>query len=185
MLRSDPSQFPRACPLLRPYIFSETDAARLLSHCDAQTEDHARSPLRWAGTRLAIILLYTTGMRRGELFRLTPNDYDPSARTLLIRASKFHKSRLLPLPDEIAEEVERHLRARHTVYPAALPAEPILWSPYGRDRGYTGTWLRKNVSNLLRRSEIKKKDGRQPRIHDFRHYAEFRIMPSNAGDCRI
>ncbi len=94
----DPSQFPKACPLLRPHIFSETEVARLLGHCDALPENPARSPLRWAGTRLAIVLLYTTGLRRGELFRLTPLDYDPRANTLLIRASKFHKSRLLPLP---------------------------------------------------------------------------------------
>ena len=46
----EPSQFPRACPLLRPYIFSESDIARVLGHCRAQPEDPARSPLRWANT---------------------------------------------------------------------------------------------------------------------------------------
>lgn len=85
----DPSQFPKRCPPLRPYIFSEDEAARLLGHCDAQPEDAVRSPLRWAGTRLAIVLLYTTGLRRGELFRLTPQDYDVGARTLLIRSLSF------------------------------------------------------------------------------------------------
>jgi len=165
----EPSQFPRACPLLRPYIFSESDVARILDHCRAQPEDLARSPLRWANTRLAITLLYATGVRRGELLRLTPNDYDASARTILIRASKFHKSRLLPLPDDLACEVERHLFSRHATYPEALPTEPILWSPYGRDRNYTGIWLRRNVNDLLQRAGIKKSDGGQPRIHDFRH----------------
>jgi integrase/recombinase XerD len=99
----DPSQFPKACPLLRPYIFSEGEVARLLGHCDALPDNPARSPLRWAGTRLAIILLYTTGIRRGELFRLKPQDYDAGNHTLLIQASKFHKSRLLPLPDDVAK----------------------------------------------------------------------------------
>src|SRR5262249_15448209 len=63
----------------------------------------------------------------------------------------------------------RHLRSRHAKYPSALPTEPILWSPYGRDRSYSGIWLRRNVNHLLQRAGIKKKDGRQPRIHDFRH----------------
>jgi integrase len=125
--------------------------------------------LRWANTRLAITLLYATGMRRGELLRLTPNDYNVSDRTLLIRASKFHKSRLLPLPNDLASEVERHLRSRRAKHPSALHTEPILWSPYGHDRSYSGIWLRRNVNHLLRRAEIKKNDGRQPRIHDFRH----------------
>lgn len=165
----DPSQFPKSCPLLRPYIFSEADVARLLGHCDALPEAATRSPLRWAGTRLAIVLLYTTGLRRGELFRLTPQDYDPAAKTLLIRASKFHKSRLLPLPDDLAKEVDGHLMARGKAYPSALATEPLLWSPYGRDRAYTGTRLRTNLSVLFKHAAIKKGDGREPRVHDFRH----------------
>jgi integrase len=165
----DPSQFPKACPLLRPYILSEVEVARLLRLCDALSEDPARSPLRWAGTRLAIILLYTTGIRRSELFRLKPQDYDAGNRTLLIQDSKFHKSRLLPLPDDLAKEIDKHLQARGAVYPSALVNEPLLWSPYGRDRAFTGTWLRSNLQILLDRAGIKKPDGRRPRIHDFRH----------------
>lgn len=165
----DRSQFPKACPLLRPYIFSEGEVARLLGHCDAQPENPARSPLRWAGTRLSIILLYTTGIRRGELFRLTPQDYDAGNRTLLIQDSKFHKSRLLPLPDDVAKEVDSHLRARRMAYPSALPTEPLLWSPYSGDRAYTGSRLQQNLRILFDRAEIKKEDGRRPRIHDFRH----------------
>jgi len=165
----DPTQFPKRCPLFRPFIFSECDVARVLGHCRKQREHPARSPLRWANTRLAITLLYATGMRRGELLRLTPNDHNVSDRTLLIRASKFHKSRLLPLPNDLASEVERHLRSRRIKHPSALHTDPILWSPDGRDRGYSGIWLRRNVNFLLQRAGIKKKDGRLPRIQDFRH----------------
>lgn len=165
----DPSQFPKSCPLLRPYIFSESEVARLLGHCDSLPEEPNRSPLRWAGTRLAIILLYATGLRRGELFRLTPQDYDSVAKTLLIRASKFHKSRLLPLPDDLANELNGHLLVRNRAYPSAQASEPLLWSPYGGDRAYTGTWLRANLGLLFDLAGIKKGDGRQPRIHDFRH----------------
>jgi integrase len=161
----DPNQFPKRCPALQPYLFSETEVARLLGHCAAQPEDAARSPLRWAGTRLAIVLLYTTGLRRGELFRLTPQDYDPGAHTLLIQASKFHKSRLLHLPRDLAQEVDRHLQARRLAYPSALATEPLLWSPYGRDRAYTGTWLRTNLRLLLDRAGIQKRDGQRPRVH--------------------
>ena len=64
-----------------------------------------------------------------------------SAHTLLIRASKFHKSRLLPLPDDLAKEVDRHLKARCEAYPSALETEPLLWSPYSGDRAYTGARL--------------------------------------------
>jgi integrase/recombinase XerD len=165
----DPSQFPKSCPLPRPYILSEVEVARLLGHCDALPDNPARSPLRWAGTRLAIILLYTTGIRRGELFRLKPRDYDAGNQTLLIQASKFHKSRVLPLPDDVAREVDKHLQARRTAYPSALATEPLLWSPYSGDRAYTGTRLQSNLRILFDRAGIKKTDGRRPRVHDFRH----------------
>lgn len=165
----DSSQFPKARPRPRPHIFSEIEVARLLGHCDAQPEDPARSPLRWASTRLAIVLLYTTGLRRGELFRLTSQDYDAGAHTLLIRASKFHKSRLLPLPIDLAQQVERHLQVRRRTYPSALVTDPLLWSPYGRDRAYTGTWLGTNLRILFDRAGIRKADGGRPRVHDFRH----------------
>jgi integrase len=165
----DPHQFPKACQRLRPHIFSEVEVARLLGHCDARPEDPARSPLRWASTRLAIVLLYTTGLRRGELLRLTAQDYDPVAQTLLIRASKFHKSRLLPLPSDLAQQVEQHLRARRERHPFALATDPLLWSPYGRDRAFTGTWLGTNLRILFDSAGIRKVEGGRPRVHDLRH----------------
>ena len=140
----------------------------LLSYCDA-LPDLARSPLRRAVTRLAIILLHTTGLRRGELLRLKLQDYDPHACTLLIQASKFHKSRLLPLPSDVAREVERLMQARRSAEPTLGPNEALLASPYGRGRAYTGEQLGQNLHFLLDRAGIKKADGRRPRVHDFRH----------------
>ena len=165
----DPSQFPKRSPTLQPYIFSEHEVARLLAYCDTQPDDPARSPLRWVSIRLAIVLLYATGLRRGELFRLTPQDFDGGAHTLLIRASKFHKSRLLPLPRDLAKELDQYLQARRVAYPSALATGPLLWSPYGRARAYTGHWLGANLRLLLNRTGIQKADGRRPRVHDFRH----------------
>jgi len=165
----DPTQFPKACAFVRPHIFSEAEVSRLLGHCDALPEDPARSPLRWAGTRLAIVLLYTTGLRRGELLRLTPQDYDPHVRTLLIQPSKFHKSRLLPLPNDVGMEIDRFLRTRRTAYPAALDSEPMIRSPYADNRIYSGHQLTINLHILFQSAGIKKADGRLPRIHDFRH----------------
>src|SRR5215468_3841709 len=163
----DPTQFPQPGPTAQPYIFSEQDVERLLSHIHV-LPNSARSPLRGSSMRLAIILLYTTGIRRGELLRLTPRDYDSSAQTLLIRASKFHKSRLLPLPGDVAAEVTQFLQLHQSL---GLGAEiPLLCGPYGKsDQAYSGFQLRKNLGRLLSLAEIKKTDGRLPRIHDFRH----------------
>ena len=62
--------------------------------------------------RVGVVLLYTAGLRRGELLRPTVGDYDRRDRTLLIRISKFHKSRLLPLSADAVTELEAYLSVR-------------------------------------------------------------------------
>ena len=163
----DPTQFPQACPRVAPYIFTESEVAHLLSQC-AALPDSARSPLRGSATRLAIILLYTTGLRRGELLRLSAQDYDASTQTLLIRASKFYKSRLLPLASDVAAEISRFLVLRAAVQPPLPAAAPLLWNPYCGGHAYSSVQLRNNLRILLNLAGIQKPDGRQPRIHDFR-----------------
>ena len=163
----DPTQYPQARPWVTPYIFSDSEVARLLSH-SAAIPDSVRSPLRGASTRLAIILLYSTGLRHGELLGLSAQDYDAAAQTLLIRASKFHKSRLLPLVGDVAAEVAQFLALRGTVHPPLPAAVPLIWNPYCGGRAYSSTQLRKNLHILLKLAGIEKPDGRRPRIHDFR-----------------
>jgi len=163
----DPTQFPKASTPVQPYIFCDVEIARLLSYTD-RIPDSVRSPLRQAATRLAVVLLYTTGLRRGELLALRADDYDRATQTLLIRASKFHKSRFLPLPDDVAEEVEEFLKRHATARPAITTDVPLLWNPYCGGRGYTGTWLRANLRILFDLAGIRKSNGRPPRIHDFR-----------------
>jgi integrase len=98
------------------------------------------SPLRPAVLRLAVVLLYTAGLRRGELLRLTLQDIDPRTGVLQIRESKFHKSRLVPLSLDALAELHRYLRQR---LPFDMrPASPLLCNfARGKMRPYTGTGL--------------------------------------------
>ena len=107
----DPAWFPKPHQSVRPYIFSEQEVARLLTAASGWKRV-SWSPLRPEVMRLALVLLFTTGIRRAELPRLTLSDYDRGKATLLIRESKFHKSRLLPLNGDIAEEINHYLQAR-------------------------------------------------------------------------
>ena len=163
----DPTQFPQSAPGVQPYLFSDTEIVNLIAHC-ASISTSVRSPLRPSTTRLAIILLYTTGLRRGELLRLTRSDYDPSEQTLTIRTSKFYKSRMLPLPSDVAMEVEEYLKAQQFAFPR-LPADsPLIYSAYCDGRPYSSTQLRKNLHILFNLAGIEKPNGKRPRIHDFR-----------------
>ncbi len=163
----NPTQFPKATPRVQPYVFSDTEIVDLIAHCSSISSS-VRSPLRSSATRLAIILLYTTGLRRGELLRLTRSDYDSPERTLTIRTSKFYKSRILPLPEDVATEVEDYLKAQHSVR-LRLPADsPLIYSAYCGGRPYSSTQLRKNLHILFNLAGIEKPNGKRPRILDFR-----------------
>lgn len=61
------------------------------------------------GSPLAIVLLYTTGLRRGELVRLRIGDYEPYQHTLLVREFKFHKFRLVTLSPDTIQKLEVYL----------------------------------------------------------------------------
>lgn len=77
----DTHLFPAEHQAIRPYIFSARDITQILQTC-AALPPAPRSVLRRQAYRLAIILLYTAGLRRRELVRLTLKDYDSRAQTL-------------------------------------------------------------------------------------------------------
>ena len=164
----DPALFPRPHQKLQPYIFSEEEVAKLLPAASGLRRVPS-SPLRPEVIRLAIVLLFTTGIRRGELLRLTSGDYDRRDATLLIRESKFHKSRLLPLNADIVDEIERYLRARALRKLPISSDMALIWNAAKGGRAYSGTNLARCLRTLLRQCAIFTPRGKLPRMHDARH----------------
>jgi integrase len=162
----DPSGFPAPHSPCRPHIFTEEQIVRLL-RIAAGLARTSTSPLRAEVYRLAIVLLFTAGLRRGELVRLVLSDYDATERTLLVRASKFHKSRLVALSQDGAREMDRYLQARRR-----LPHDgddPVLVSSSGGLRPYAGASIAMGLRGLFRCADIRTAKGRLPRVHDLRH----------------
>ena len=172
----DPADFPKPHQARRPYIFAARQIVRLLEVAD-QLQPTSNSPLHGPGLRLAIVLLYTSGLRRGELLRLTLADYDLADRTLHIRDTKFHKSRLVPLSSHGAREMKRYLKARRG-FPNAANAPLLCSNSRGGLRHYTGTGLADGLRRLFALADVRTAAGRLPRIHDLRHTAVNRVMPS-------
>jgi len=164
----DPSSFPAYHQRIKPYIFSETEAARLLRAASGLPR-HPSSPLRPEMIRLAIALLFTTGIRRGELLALKLGDYDRRALTLRIRETKFYKSRLLPINGSIAHELERCLCLRTQRKLAVSPDAALIWNAAWGGGAYSGMALRHALAPLFRKCGIATQKGKLPRIHDFRH----------------
>jgi integrase/recombinase XerD len=164
----DERLFPPEHQVIRPHLYTETEVLRLLDIVKA-VPPAPTSPLRRENLHLAIVILYTTGLRLGELVRLIWRDYDPYERTLLIRDSKFHKSRLVPLSVDTARKVDQHLAVRRIRQLAVSPDSALLWHHTRRGTAYTGTGLSHAIRPLLRAAQIRTETGRVPRLHDFRH----------------
>ncbi len=163
----DPSQFPPLQPWPLPHIFSEGEITRLLLASDT-LKPNAPSPLHRPVARLAISLLYTAGLRRGELARLTLSDYDTAEHVLLIRETKFYKSRLVPLSADAVVEIDRYLEQRlNPGFPKGADA-PLLLHHHGGLVGYTGVGLGALVRKVIRTAGIRTGAGRAPRVHDLR-----------------
>ncbi len=162
------SSFPSYHQRLKPYIFSETEVAKLL-RAASSLQPNPLSPLRPEVIRLAILLLFTTGIRRGELLNLMVGDYNQRESTLHIRETKFYKSRLLPINGGIADEIDFYLRARSQRKLSVSPDAALIWNASWGGGAYSGTSLRLCLRSLLQKCGIVTPKGVPPRIHDFRH----------------
>lgn len=171
----DPHLFPAPHQVVEPYIFSETDIARLLLAA-ANVPATRRYVLRPQVLRLAIVLLYTTGLRRGELMRLTLADYDLREQTLFVRDTKFHKSRYLPLSADADAEIKAYLDARRAHRLPLRLDSPLLWAGRATERAFSASSLGTGLRELCRSAGVHKTNGQLPRVHDARHTFACRVL---------
>lgn len=154
-----------------PYLFSEADVARILS-ATRFLKPHAKSHVLRAQTvRLGLLLLYTGGMRSGELLNLKIGDFNPSEGALLVQDTKFRKSRVIPMSPSVILEVETYLDLRLDKQLPCLMSSPLMLSgcdtPEGR--GYRLSGFGKIWRAICRALGIFTPQGETPRLHDLRH----------------
>jgi len=163
---------PQRCTLgrHRPYPLPtpiEADQVqRLLDFADCRPSTGCRALLH-AAQRLAIVLMYTAGLRRGEAARLRMEDVDAKTGVLRICASKFHKSRWVPLSPSATRELRAYLDVRAAFVPRAARNTMLLCRSAAH--GYTVEGLGTAVRGVMHRSGIWANAPRVPRVHDFRH----------------
>ncbi|GAI10886.1 unnamed protein product, partial [marine sediment metagenome] len=95
--------------------------------------------------------------------------------TLLIQNTKFHKSRILPLSSSVAGEVYNYLTLRSKERLPMDTTSPLILNSCA-NKAYTGTGLSSNFSALSTALKIFTREGKTPRIHDFRHTFAVRVL---------
>jgi integrase/recombinase XerD len=145
-----------------PYLYSDRDIAALLVAAGA-----LRPPLRAATMQTLIGLLAVTGMRVGEAIRLDRGDLDLEHARLVVRHSKFGKSRELALHATTCAALRGYLRRRGELLPQ--PETPaLLISPTGKRLRYVavGRTFRQLVAHV---GLTPRSASCRPTLHGLRH----------------
>lgn len=148
-----------------PYLFDLPTAQRLLEIARA-LPDGPKAAHRGLVYETIFALLYGLGLRVSEVARLRLGDVDFVRNTLLIRETKFQKSRYVPFGPRLAQRVRRYVEELHG---QCDEADAPLFSFTERGCISAGT-ISITFHQLVSRLQLDIPPGvSPPRAHDLRH----------------
>lgn len=159
-----------------PHIYSRDEIDGLILAATRLPSSDSLLPKTYAAL---IGLLAATGLRISEALHLLVSDINPDG--LLIRKTKFQKTRLVPLHDTAVAGIGQYLAYRQG---ARRGGDHVFVSGEGRPLVY---WKVHSVfRTLLKSAGVKPSGGRWPRIHELRHtFAVRALEASPVGRQRI
>lgn len=108
-----------------PFIFN-VDQIRLLLDAALHLPNRSTAPNRGTTYHMIFALLYVLGLRVGEVTRLQICDVDFQRDFLVIRETKFSKSRLVPFGPRLRMVLWNYLRQQTEQYGALALAQPVF-----------------------------------------------------------
>ena len=158
--------------VFHPYIFSEQEIEALLSTASALPPPESLRPHTY---RTLFGLLYTTGIRISEAFALALKDFHSELDLLYIAEGKFRKARWVPLHPSTSRVLNQYIEHRLRNSPRT-PNSPLFINLRTHRLRHCSVY--QTFRQLLEKCGIVHNKHTGPRIHDLRHYAALRIMPS-------
>jgi integrase/recombinase XerD len=145
-----------------PYIFSPDQITALMT-----AAGRLAPPLRAATFATLIGLMAATGLRTGEAWRLDRTDVDLIGASLVVRVSKYGKTRQIPLHPSSLTALGDYARRRDRLCPDPDTTAFLVSRTGGR---LAGSEPSTTFRALLREVGIRVPPGRRsPRLHDLRH----------------
>jgi integrase/recombinase XerD len=160
-----------------PHIYSNNEIDRLVR---AALQLGPPGSLKGQTYATLLALLAATGLRISEALKLQFRDITPDG--LVIRETKFRKTRLVPLHDTAAAGLHRYLRRRRQV---AAGEDHLFIGEDGRSLPYQT--VQSTFVKLLKRADLCSAPNRhRPRLHDLRHtFAVRALQDSPLGQRRV
>jgi integrase len=151
-----------------PYVYSSADITALLSATETLS-----APLRVATCRTLFGLLAVTGMRVSEAIALDEHDFDRRRDVLVIRKTKFDKSREVPLHTSTVQALDRYRRERNRLAPRRRTPSFFV-STAGSRLFYQN--VHETFLKLIYAAGLGNQKPRRPNIHDLRHTFAIRTV---------
>lgn len=152
-----------------PYIVSPEDVARLI-----RSIAQSSRPFRRQTYATLVALLSCTGMRISEAIGLRLEDITPDG--IIIRSTKFRKSRLVPLHETAQAGLERYLERRR---PYAPYDDHVFVSLWGTPLRYAD--VQETFKSAVDRLGLPTSHGR-PTLHSLRHAFAVRALQACPDD---
>jgi integrase len=154
----------RAHHRVAPHIYTAQEIAKLL---EAAGELQPQQGLRPATLRCLLGLLAATGLRISEALHLTHADVDFQHKVLLVKETKFRKSRYVPLHSTTNIALDDYARFRDRRVPLASPSASFFLLDNGRPLNYRQALYA--FQSIRQQLGWKSPGKRPPRLHDLRH----------------
>ncbi len=158
-----------------PHIYTADEISRLLK---AALRLGPKGSLRPHTYATLIALLSATGLRISEALKLTIADVTGDG--LLVRETKFRKTRLVPLHDTAVAGLQRYLARRGP----GSDDDPVFVDKRGRSLRYIA--VKETFDRVVGKAGIKSRSACRPRLHDLRHTFAVRALqdsPSGRNRC--
>jgi len=165
----------RASASRMPYLYDPKTIKQLLAFA-AELPDRPRAPQRGPMYATIFALLAGLGLRIGEASRLQCGDIDLESEVLLVRNSKFGKSRLVPFGPRLAVRLRAYADLRKQRLGFPVPEAPFFtWN--GRTTISTNAIRNAFRDHLLPRLALAVPPGtRSPCVHGLRHTFAVRTL---------
>jgi integrase/recombinase XerD len=157
-----------------PYIYSKADIERLILAATQLAPVNSLQPLTYVAL---ISLLASTGLRISEALHLLISDITPQG--LLIRRTKFKKTRMVPLHETAVEGLHRYMTSRKRF---RTGGDHVFVSNSGDPLCYVRVY--EMFRKLLKSANFQPQNGRWPRIHELRHTFAARALESSPAGRR-
>ncbi len=159
-----------------PHIYAPAEIDRLILAATQLSPDDSLRPHTYA---TLISLLAVTGLRISEALSLLLSDVTPNG--LLIRKTKFQKTRLVPLHETSLAGLQRYLTHPRR---ARTGGDHVFVSNGGQPLAYCEVY--EVFQKLLKLADLLPPRGHRPRLHELRHTFAVRALESTpAGRQRI